>query len=60
MDLEVRGLPQDIRPKFSNRLKSYEKELQRLEKEFVSSNVVFFIFNCHIDNMQCTYILLLV
>ena len=60
MDLEVRGLPQDIRPKFSNRLKSYEKELQRLEKEFVSSNVVFFVFNCHIDNIRCTYILLLV
>ena len=60
MDLEVRGLPQDIRPKFSNRLKSYEKELQRLEKEFVSSNVVLFVFNCHIDNIRCTYILLLV
>ena len=35
MGLEVRGLPSDIRPKYSNRLKSYEKELQRLEKDYV-------------------------
>lgn len=36
MELEVRDLSADIRPKYSNRLKSYEKELQRLEKDYVS------------------------
>lgn len=37
MDLEVKSLPPDIRSKFFTRFRSYETELIRLEKEFVSN-----------------------
>ncbi|XP_067946497.1 vesicle transport through interaction with t-SNAREs homolog 1A-like [Watersipora subatra] len=41
MHLEVRGLSSDIRPKYTNRLKSYEKELERLERDYRKSKSAF-------------------
>jgi hypothetical protein len=37
MDLEIRGLPADDRPKFMTQLESFRAELKRLAKEFQSA-----------------------
>lgn len=41
MELEVRGLSPDTRSKYSSRIKSYEKELANLEREYKASRTAF-------------------
>ena len=40
MDLEVRSIPAKDRQKYSTRLKSYQTELSRLEKDLVSDTLL--------------------
>lgn len=37
MDLEVREIPIQSRAMYNSRLKSYKQELEKLEKDFVST-----------------------
>lgn len=37
MDLEVREIPIQSRAMYNSRLKSYKQEVQKLEKDFVST-----------------------
>ena len=38
MDLEVREIPIQSRPMYNSRLKSYKGEIEKLEKDFVSTH----------------------
>ncbi|XP_070545249.1 vesicle transport through interaction with t-SNAREs homolog 1A-like isoform X2 [Ptychodera flava] len=41
MDLEIREIPSKDRQRFSNRLKSYQSELTKLEKDFKRSRIAY-------------------
>ncbi|MBN3293749.1 VTI1A protein, partial [Polypterus senegalus] len=41
MDLEVREIPVQSRGMYSNRLKSYKQELEKLEKDFKRSRIAY-------------------
>ncbi|XP_077866012.1 vesicle transport through interaction with t-SNAREs homolog 1A-like isoform X2 [Saccoglossus kowalevskii] len=41
MDLEIREIPSKDRQRFSNRLKSYQVEMTKLEKEFKRSRIAY-------------------
>ncbi|XP_077999297.1 vesicle transport through interaction with t-SNAREs homolog 1A-like isoform X2 [Glandiceps talaboti] len=41
MDLEIREIPSKDRQKFSNRLKSYQGEMTKLEKDFKRSRIAY-------------------
>lgn len=43
MDLEVREIPIQSRAMYNSRLKSYKQEVEKLEKDFVST---FTSYNC--------------
>ena len=40
MDLEIHDVPTELRPQFTQRLKTYKKELDRLRKEFVRQRML--------------------
>ncbi|CAN7990128.1 unnamed protein product [Ixodes pacificus] len=52
MELEVRSLPAPTRPKYQNRVKSYQSELIQLRKEFVSSSTIY-VFNLKLRERYC-------
>ena len=49
MDLEVRSIPAKDRQKYNTRLKSYQTELSRLEKDLVSDDTGMSVFRTYPD-----------
>lgn len=47
MDLEVREIPIQSRAMYNSRLKSYKQEVEKLEKDFVSTFTPNFIYFNH-------------
>lgn len=41
MDLEVREIPVQSRAMYNSRLKSYKQEMEKLEKDFVSTSTLY-------------------
>ena len=40
MDLEIHDVPTELRPQFTQRMKTYKKELDRLRKDFVRHRIL--------------------
>lgn len=54
MDLEVREIPIQSRAMYNSRLKSYKQEMEKLEKDFVSTEIrLTYLLTLYINLTEC-------
>lgn len=57
MDLEVREIPIQSRAMYNSRLKSYKQEVEKLEKDFVSTTLYNCIYFNHFEKYDSCFVI---